>query len=656
VGQIIDSSADIVCFLVDGLFGFLEDTSYSYPWKRSTPFEFRRKIGVVCAFRLLSKEVRQEVDHRIEIWMRKFYHSSLEIQAMFTKMNTLMREWLVDVGEQSNEQSGECKAAIDHYVAKKDDFKRFLDECFSVDLRNKVTYDLEHSDRLTRLDFSVSTFMCMATERCQVHAPIGACSCCSSLNRKKARGSRGDFTELRFGSMRVTVYASEKCVNDVFCIKPRDGLHLLRDDDKNISVNTVRAMFRMSGVYHPFHPEKINMATKCWGEPATESWMSIAIATQGAMRVSRSTWPERIMLFRHPCISDKRTSIQDLLGLTDSQAKTCHNDAIRKKQQHTAREEAAKKRRIDELCADVDAYMAYMAADDSFPVSSLEELGSVCSGMEESIRMAILQHTDVSVAPRKGHGLDIECVRDGLWTVKYFLCWPVISADRSTCKETPLCSAEAYDYMSGMHVARYGTITPCWAPTYADLKGAAMFGKVPSGTYFWRRGEKHLQGDLRCTVVGKAVCMAMRFFDALDTTSLTISESHPNDSAAHWLLSNKHMSGERATSLSVDFSPSVYDNVVKMDADIRRLVSAQQSDIALPVLFSAHTHVKAKLAIKNAQSDAARDAVQKWYTDCYRLLVEDPGTRCAALDLLGIRPVHLIEHVMRGGGDGELLP
>jgi hypothetical protein len=631
LGQIISSSADIVSFMVDGLFSFMEDKSYHHKYTRTTPPAFRDKSGVICAYRLLNKELREEVDRRILVWMGKVSPLMITIRETTLKADAA-------AAEDRRLNLSTSSAARSTAMARKQDARNALQNhlgtCFSDNLSLAMSYDLSTTDRLTQLDFSISTFMCMATERCQIHGPLGGCQCRNVVGAWSAADE--NFTQLEFGTKKFTVFSREKCV-DAVCVKP-NARFLSHGNDQQLSVNTARAMFRLKGVHHPFTQEGICKATNCWGEVSPSTAAIVTFVEN--MMTSTSLWPKKIMLFRHPSIDDKRCSIQGVLGLTDAEAKACHNDAVRKQQQRLEREAEIKNKHIEELYADVDSYMA---SSKEFPVSSLKELGGVCSGMEDSIRHAVVHNASMSGASCKHHGMDIEIVRNGLGTAKTYL-GEIIAFDRKISKDLPICSSEAYDYLSGMHVGRYGTVTPDWAPAYGNLDGYKIYNnRIYSHDRTYPMSMRK--------IVSTAVCKAMRFFDALDGNSLLAFESRPHDPLPkRWLLSNNQMSfvfeahfpGPTSTDSTV-----LYKNLTKMDADIRRLISLQESDIKLPVLFTKLTHTN---GVMTTCSKKASEAVKKWYMDCYRLLVEDPSTRCAALDLLGVRPHHLIDRAMDKDG------
>lgn len=628
VGHIISSSADIVRFMVDGLFSFMEDRNYHHKYTRTTPPAFRDKSGVICAYRLLNKELREEVDRRILVWMGKLKPLMITVREMELKVDAVVRE---DRRLDLRIYSPAAKTAMMHHDIATHALENHLDTCFSDNLSRAMVYDLGTTDRLIHLDFSLSTFMCMATERCQIHGPLGGTQCRNVVGGPR---SNENFTVLEFGTKKFTVFAREKCV-DAVCVKP-DARFLSHGNDQQLSVNTARAMFRLKGVHHPFTQEGICKATNCWGEVSPST---AATPQRGVAMVGTSLWPKKIMLFRHPSLDDKRCSLQGVLGLSDTEAKACHDDAVRKQQQRLQREAEAKTKHIEELCADVDSAMA---TSKHFPVSSLKELGEVCSGMEDSIRQAIVHNASKGTGPLcKNHGMDIDIVRNGLSTARTYLC-DIIAVDRKISKDLPVCSSEAYDYISGMHVGRYGTVTPDWSPEYGNLDGYKFIEKRTCQGY----SPKPSPFAMR-KIVSSAVCKAMRFFDALDMNSLLAFESRPHDPLPkRWLLSNSQMSfvfeAHFPGSTSTD-STVLYKNLAKMDTDIRRLISLQESDIKLPVLFTKLTHTNGVMA---SCSKKASEAVKKWYMDCYRLLVEDPSTRCAALDLLGVRPHHLIDRAM----------
>lgn len=635
LGQIISSSADIVSFMVDGLFSFMEDKSYHHKYTRTTPPAFRDKSGVICAYRLLNKELREEVDRRILIWMGNVKPLMITIREMKLKVDAATAE---DRRLDLRTTSATRSTAMARHEDARNALNSHLETCFSDNLTWAINYDLKTTDRLTNLDFSISTFMCMATERCQIHGPLGGCQCRNVVGGRLSYMENESFTQLEFGTKKFTVFSREKCV-DAVCVKPMTARFLSHGSDQSLSVNTARAMFRLQGVHHPFTQEGICKATNCWGEVSPST---AATSQRGVAMVGTSLWPKKIMLFRHPSIDDKRCSIQGVLDLSDAEAKACHNDAVRKQQQRLQREAEIKNKHIEELYADVDSAMA---TSKHFPVSSLKELGEVCSGMEDSIRQAIVHNASMSGASCKNHGMDIEIVWNGLSTARTYLC-DIIAFDRKISKDLPICSSEAYDYLSGMHVGRYGTVTPDWSPEYGNLDGYKIIEKRIYQGY----SPKPPPFAMR-KIVSTAVCKAMRFFDALDGNSLLAFESRPHDPLPkRWLLSNNQMSfvfeahfpGPTSTDSTV-----LYKNLTKMDADIRRLISLQESDIKLPVLFTKLTHTN---GVMTTCSKKASEAVKKWYMDCYRLLVEDPSTRCAALDLLGVRPHHLIDRAMDKDG------
>lgn len=624
VGHIINVSADIVGFMVDGLFGFMEDQNYTHKYTRSAPAAFRDKSGVICCYRLLNKELREEVDRRILVWMGEAQKMMHEVRGGKLALETHRRN---DRRLDLRTPSDETKVAVETLEGSKQSLHYHLRSCFSHYLCSSIVHGLEQSDQLTRLDFSLGTFMCMATERCQIHGPLGGCQC---RNVVGGPVSNENWSELKFGTKTFVVYARDKCV-DAVCVKP-DARFLSHGSDQQLSINTARAMFRMKGVHHPFTQEGICKATNCWGEV---SEATASGSNRGVTMVGTSFWPKKIMLLRHPSVSDKRCSLQGVLGLTDTEAKACHDDALRKQQQRIQREEEIKNKHIEELYADVDSYMS---ACKEFPVSSLSSLGEVCTGMEESVRQAVMHNASMSGSTIKHHGLDIDIVRNGLETVKVFL-GPVIDADRKSNKDASVCSSEAYDYLSGLHVGRYGTVTPHWAPGYGNLDGykAVVVQKFMASA---KLGPSQTQ-------VCNAVCRAMRFFDALDSNSLLAFESRPHDPLPkRWLLSNSQMSivfDAHFPGPTSGDSTVLYKNLTKMDTDIRRLISRQESDIELPPLFTKLTHTN---GVMITCSKKASETVKKWYMDCYKLLVNDSSTRCAALDLLGIRSADLIDHAI----------
>jgi len=632
VGQIINNCDAIVPFIVDGLFSFMADRTYTHDYNRlTTPLAFRDKSGVICALRLLNKEVKYEVDERIIAWMNKLRSLIItvkkkEIEHDQAKVERIRAASGLPSPDDAGVHDARCAAAATKLQDEHAILAKHAASCFSKDLTECITHCMKpNSPRpgalestfkpvdLTKLDFSLSTFMCMATGRCQIHGPVGG-SPCRNCCTSPPYPSCDNFTTLTFGNTKCTVYAREKCV-DAVCLKP-DARFLSHGNDRNLLVNTARAMFRMGNVQHPFSPRDLIDATNYWGCGTDGDFLYV---------------PNKVMVFRHPVISKicPNASIQELLDLTDRDAQICHNDAVRKNQQRIDRDAEMKKKHIKELCDDVDYYMASTCRG-SIPVSSLKELGQICSGMEASIRAGVVHNASLSGASCKQHCMDIEIVRNGLRTVELFL-GPVIYTDRKMSKDSSVCSAEAYDYISGMHVGHYGKVNPEWALEYANLDGfKAVLVNCNAASH-----------------PARAVCKAMSFFDELDKDSLLCCESRSDDLLPkRWLLSTKQMRivfDARWETRQIWGADVGYKNLTKMDADFRYLISRQGSDIELPPLFTKLTHTNGVLT---TCCKKASERVREWYMNTFRLLVKDPSTRGAALDLLGIRPMDLVSRAM----------
>eukprot|EP00966_Prymnesium_polylepis_P036230 840204-Prymnesium_polylepis.1 len=483
----------------------------------------------------------------------------------------------------------------------REDFEKHVVPLLGGGIATAIGCDVQGRDPMTlSLGIDVCTFMCMATQRCQVHGPmgVGRCRNVSAVGKINWGTATSNFACVTFGDNKICLYAREKCI-DAVCIKPQS--RFLSNSDNSVSTNTARNMFRAKGVYHPFTTREVNLATNAWGAaddlPAGDS--------RGVGIVSASKFPCKIFLMRHPAVRDSNASIQQLLGLTYNEAKACRADAIRKSEQKIEREQIINKRIVDELIEDIDVYMRRMP---STPVSSVEELGDICPGMEKSVRIAVrdMNHSR--------HALDIDTVRNAMETVSFFL-GPVLAADRQSKRD--VATSEAYDFVSGMHFGRYGVRCPRWKPSYALMK-------------------TNLKEPTKEGLVKHSV-LALRFFDALDESSLCVASSRQLDALPDcWMLST--------VSKTIVFKAvfySSYDDYTKLHDQVSFLLTESDVSTRLPKLFPKLVHTYATTTYMAPRKQCLE--LKEWVMNAFKLLVGDTHTRCAALDILNLAPSHMID-------------
>lgn len=596
-----ETCVDLPAFLADGIFAFMADASYEFKTGASVPAAYKGKGGTLAAARLVCKDLRAELDSRIRDWMLVFHDKLVHMREKIVRAENVPAHYLLATQERyTPEQIEEFNRINATKKEAQQDFEKHVVPLLGDDIATAIGWDVQSQDPMTlSLGFDVCTFMCMATQRCQVHGPmgVGRCRnvcCVSKINFGGATNS--NFACVTFGDNKICLYAREKCV-DAVCIKPDS--RFLSNSDNSVSTNTARNMFRAKGVYHPFSTSEVNLATNAWG--AVDSLPSGD--SRGVRMVSAANWPRKIFLMRHPAVSDSNASIQQVLGLTDNEAKACRADAIRKAGQKIEREQIINKRIVDELIEDLDVYMKRTP---SIPVGSVGALGDICPGMEKSVRIAVRE------MHHSRHVLDIDDVRNAMETVSFFL-GPVLTADRQAKRD--VASSEAYDFVSGMHFGRYGVRCPAWKPSYASMK---TFTKVPTE-------------EVRV----KHSVLALRFFDELNESSLCVASSRQDTLPDFWMLS----AGSKTIVFKAVFYGS-YDDYMKLHDQVSFLLTESDVSTRLPKLFPKLVHTYATTMHGNRKQCLE---LKEWVMNTFKLLVGDPSTRCAALDILNLAPSRMID-------------
>ncbi len=592
-----DMCADLPAFIADGLFEFVVDDSYEFKASSTVPAAYKGKAGTIAAARLVCKELRAELDSRISDWMLAFHEKLVHLREKTLALQALPANF-----SRNAELHGPDKIKdFDRIVALEDeaskDFENHASSFLVDDIVTTIKWDVNSTDPVTLwLGLDVCTFMCMATQRCQVHGPIGKGRCRNMCVVSKFNYcvSNSNFSCINIGENRVCLYARDKCLDSV-CIKPDP--RFLANADNSLAMNTARNMFRSRGVYHPFPTSDVIRATNAWGTGDPPLWLQQA---RGVRMATVATWPRKIFLTRHPAVPYSNSSIQQVLGITDEEARACRADAIRKSEQKTERERIMNQRIVEELVEDLDVYME---STRSIPVNSMEALAEICPGMDKSIRIAVrdMHHSR--------HALDIDDVRNALGTVSFFL-GPVLEADAMSHGE--VASSEAYDFVSQMHFGRYGVRCPGWRPIYASMKTDIT----------------NKQSKISDSV------LALRFFDALDESSLCVAKSRQRDTLPEaWMLS----AGAKTIVFDAVFYAS-YDDYLKLHDQVSFLLTESNLSVRLPKLFPKLVHTYATTMIGNRKQCSE---IKDWVMKAFKLLVTDPVTRCAALDIINLVPSNM---------------
>jgi hypothetical protein len=347
--------------------------------------------------------------------------------------------------------------------------------------------------------------------------------------------------------------------------------------------------------------------------------------------MQRARLPRAVFICNHPAVPRPKGSLQNLLGLSHAEAAGCRCDAERKVEQQRRHQ-----RDVEELAAvDLEKDMnAWMASSDAFPADTLDELHGSCAGMATSLRLAArlssidsshccVVHSSVRAGKAVKHALDCPTIRQGLRTAKFFLN-EVARADEEDPQLAPMrarlgprASAEAVDFVSGMHVGLYGMLSAPWCTGYGALNMIAGVNAVDAAT-------------------------AMRFFDQIDETSLSVVSVTAQGFPDRWGLSAAD------TLISFNAKLRSHDSLSQLRRAAERLVRANVGEAAaesLPPLFAKRAmDGLAGYPCRGSRTSAHANAVTDWFKTTYAALARSACTRCAALDLLGALPYVLINH------------
>ena len=644
----LGDSSDLVHLLVGGLFKHLREQLVKWPMgyertsetlRRSTTKKGRKRhtwvlpsdhVGhIIRTYRLLNKEFCTEVDRWILEWM------------------SLVKSHMRDA--EAGGEYGEVLITL---------LKTQLSYCFPQEIVEGLCKQVvEGAMPVLRLKEDVTTFMCMCTQRCQIHAtnPIES----AIANSAKEWPCTGDnicldsqnfCQNIALATSDTLIYACKKCLQ---CAQMNVHIRFLSNSgDTSMKTNLARAMFRMARMHplvDPFSHVGICHATRCWGRvdnrgnfvnidnEEMDHALSPAIINSeyDTYVVDSIHWPRNVMLLRNISLHQDHDSIQQMLGLSDAMVQTAYSDVLRKMNQFVQRHLCIANHRNKELVEDIGASIAHMFPNASFPFLSLEEMAEYYPGMVASLRVAV--STEVETYKHgitsggscriREHAMDIEQVRRAMFTISQFF---------RVCKLGLECSlgvCSAYDYFSGMHVGLYGKLSLSWAPGHGDMT-------LPEGI----RDAAQNPGASPTFISGMRT--AVDFFTGLNDHSLNF-RNFPYS----FELSTSHTQMTMfTTNLFVALNEPKFTT---MYTDIRTLVDNVCKDVWLPPQISFRYYKQQVSApddkrkvcqgetLLHPDSDYRRSA-HDWYCEMFKELVRHPGTRCAALDLLGIGPADIL--------------
>lgn len=633
--QMFDYASDLVLLLVGGLFEHLREQLVKYPMGFCSSYRCTRTkkgerrsrravspsdhVGhVIRTYRLLNKEFRTEVDRWILGWM--------------STVKSMMRD---------AEGGGEYSEILIPPL------KTQLSCCFPHEVVEGLCKQVvEGAIPVLRLKEDVATFMCMCTQRCQVHATNPIELAVANSTTVGCKGNNAcldpeDFCKnVALANPDTLIYACEQCL-----LSARidvDIRFLSNNSDSSMQTNLARTMFRMQGM-HPlvdrFSVMGICHATRCWGRVDDYGSsvhgdflddLGVSVTEYDTLVLDPTYWPQSVMLLRNVSLNEDHHSIQQMLGFSDAMVQTAYFDVLRKMDQSAQRQICIANHRNKELIEDIDASIARTFEHASFPFLSLEEMAVNYPGMASSLRVAVSREVDTysDHHMRTEHAMDIEQVRKAMFTISQFfrvckLCKLGLKFSLDVCS--------AYDYFSGMHVGLYGKLSLSWAPAHGGMTLPEVIRDAA-------------QNPGVSPAFDSRMLTAVDFFTGLNDNSLNFS----NFPHSFELLTSGN--GMRLCTTTL-FRALSEPKFIAMYTDIRSLADNVGKDVCLPPLIS-YKHYRQQVSApedkrKVCQGGAIdyRRSARDWYCEMFKGLVRHPRTRCAALDLLGICPQDILHCV-----------
>lgn len=582
-GGMLDNCCELAGFIADGLLEFVKDSSCAGDTRRDCPVAYKGKGGMLCAARLLNKEIRSELDKRIKALIVDIRDKIMAYREAHLQS---MGSWTLQ--ENRRVLPDNVKQLIE---TRRSELSAATLPVFGENVTLKIMSDVCGEGHTVHLEPDVGTFMAMVTQRCQIHGalrpPESGQRCrnlCNTMNND-------NFSIIRVGEYKRCVFARERCL-DSQCINmnPR----FLTHGESNIPCNTARAMFRMKGVMPPYDPRKVCEAVNYWG---------VAVDRSRGQAPTSQDWPRKIFLVDHPLVKGEYSSVQSALNMSDTEVKMCRDDALRKHQQKKDREKALVEMSVKDLMEDLDSELKRI----KIPIKSVKK-------MKEDYPAI---YTAIEVAVRKNHSarhvMEIDMVVNSLDTIAFML-GDVVDAEVELGGSVSSC--EAYEFVSGMHVGRYEKVSPQWAYHYGTLNRGFLF----------KRHERETQDIIK----------ALAIFDAMDKSSLLVNKTRDHDH-----IPTCFSICTSQGSFTFDARWYSWDETVALHNDIKELMAREDNENELPDLYPkrVHTDVTNYVLAGDKQSREFRNYV----INMFKATVDDYGTRCAALDILHLTPERMVQ-------------
>lgn len=682
VGALLATDSELANFMADGVMAWLVDATYERPHKaeRSGHAEVhKKKVHAAMSLRLVCRELRTAIDERVGEWMRKYkkllrslhwnnaqtrlppphgcYVTEQQLKNPMHPMHA-QRDELLQKFENAITAHHECLVRLRAHCG--DDLHRQQNEWYLAGVTAGITETWEAGKPINAelLGEDPCTFFALTADQCQIQNGATYGLSPAGFSKQPRNVSTGNIQDPSFSKVSGTdgkkhvVHSREKNVDAVCCV-PRSGFQTVTSGQNGVNQTMAQAMLHKAGVLPPYGDRAVCRATRCWGRH--DEWRPFIYQAYSGNVVSHDGgrtrylpqcfWPERLLLARHPSLPAKTTSLQGVLGLSDADMAACKRETDRKLAQKAARDDLLRERYVQEMLEDVSATVA---ADERLPFDSIEELQEASPGIVATLRQECFRNT----TERVQHALGIKAVPYILDVLRGFFN-EVLEED--TDARTGPSSGEAYAFVSGLHYGQYGPRTAHGTWCSNVYGGAAGYAR-----HFLKHAESTVDEKALYDPI-PPICAALVFFDGLNC-ELRACPCETLPRPRQWQISATVRGGERAE-IDVACLWMTHPQCVHFRACAAALCAAVAPDAEpLPELFTQHElelfrcsckmYMKPKLGykvgwiVKRSTTEAAvLDATKKvacWYVDTFRVLATDPATRCAALDMIGMRSQELV--------------
>lgn len=591
LSDLVDANSDLPQLLCNGMslnaITRIPNSSTSQAASR----HLKNKIATMQAYRTLGKEYTANVDAFILQQM-----SDLKTKAFNTWSTKREYQMALSGGEVEPSKVKELELTWQKTTIE---LNEHMELYFPPEVRNEYITgincsgtnpsrsDLEKSSNLPFLHCSVSMFFAMATQRCYLHTCGGYCKCTKTH-------SMTTFNKLAYintsgNSKEVCVFADERCIRD-FRVYSSDFTSGKMNFDGRLAIE----MYRLRGI---FEPESIRAnVSRTMVELAHFNDPSVSHYSSGRLQ-------GLLFVRSHPDIDVQ--SIQSILGITETELRTCKLELQRKDEQKWRMNQEIVNLQIKFLSEDVNCALLN---NSKYGFKTLESMSSVFPGIAGVIKHSI---------GAKGAACVTSCFQLRMVGVCFnelsFLMGPVRKRDKAF-DDSGMASREAYDFMSGKSHGILHEESP-----------ASTIASVTMGAYALQtKGKDHV---IKKAVSVDTVCAAMRLFDKIDD-EWNVTTLLGSYKLQHDLFVDSTDAGfvfnplEAFTRFRQDSYYPVVKNYMKV-----------HTGVVIPDL-------PANLGVKTALSEHIEFARQ-----VFPKLAARSNTKCFALRLFGITPQTLCDIV-----------